>query len=57
MKRPPGSGAAGIQVDSGQVKNLNFLFEELEINLQYRNVIFFYVVYIFEEKNKIGLQV
>ncbi len=29
----PGLGAAGIQVDSGQVKNLNFLFEELEINL------------------------
>jgi hypothetical protein len=31
--RPPGSGAAGFQVDSGQVKNQNFLFEQLEVRL------------------------
>ncbi len=29
----PGSGPAGNQEESGQVKNLNLLNEELEINL------------------------
>ena len=33
--RPPGSGAAGLQVQSGQIKNkkYNFLFEELELHV------------------------
>ena len=55
--QPPGSGAAGLQVASGQVKNQNFLFEELEVSLENNISVFLNVIYTFEEVITIGLQV
>ena len=54
---PPGSGAAGLQVHSGQVKIFKKLFKELEVNLLNQICVFLDVIIIFEGKLIFGLQV